>query len=130
MIVLNNLYYDYNKSSLRPGAANELDVVYGRSHEEISDHGDRAGSRIPIAGAARNTTSDCRNPGPLPPELSGQPGHPARTDHRRRVWGDPAAQPLQRRVTCTEAEHEYNRRTEILITTLDEPVEIRYEEEK
>lgn len=129
VIVLNNLYYDYNKSSLRPGAANELDVVYDLMKKyptmeiELGAHTDCRGSEKYNQRLSESRATAAKN------YLVSRGIQPAR------ITAVGYGETLLRNhcsegVTCTEAEHEYNRRTEILITTLDEPVEIRYEEEK
>ncbi|MCF8237727.1 MAG: OmpA family protein [Saprospiraceae bacterium] len=129
VIVLENLYYDYNKSSLRPGAANELDVVYDLL------------KKYPSMEIELGAHTDCRGSDKFNQRLSESRAAAAknylvsRGIQPARITAVGYGETMLRNqctegVNCTEEQHQYNRRTEILITTLDEPVEIRYEEDK
>ncbi len=129
VIVLEHLYYDYNKATLRPGAANELDVVYDLLKKyptmeiELGAHTDCRGSDKFNQRLSESRASAAKN------YLVSRGVQPAR------VTAVGYGETLLRNhctegVNCSEEQHQYNRRTEILITTLDEPVEIRYEEDK
>lgn len=127
VIVLENLYYDYNQASLRPGAANELDVVYDLMKKyptmeiELGAHTDCRGSEKFNQRLSESRAAAAKN------YLVSRGIQPAR------ITAVGYGESLLRNhcadgVTCTEEQHQYNRRTEILITTLDEPVEVQYEE--
>ncbi len=128
VIVLENLYYDYNKSSLRPGAANELDVVYDLL------------KKYPTMEIELGAHTDCRGSDKFNQRLSESRAAAAknylvsRGIQPARITAVGYGESMLRNqcsegVNCSEAQHQYNRRTEILITTLDEPVEIRYKED-
>ncbi len=125
VIVLENLYYDYDKASLRPGSANELDVVfdlmrrYPEMEIELGAHTDCRGSGNYNQRLSESRAESARN------YLIGRGIQPARIVAKG--YGESQIRnQCQEGAKCSEAEHEYNRRTEIRITRLDQPVEVRY----
>ena len=125
VIVLENIYYDFNKSSIRTGAARELDelVVMMRTYPsmmiELSSHTDsRGGSDYNLSlsqARAESAKQFLRSKG-----INGS---------RVRAVGYGESQPRNKcinGVNCTEEEHQYNRRTEVKVTSIDSPVNIRY----
>ena len=128
VIVLENLYYDYNKSSLRPGAANELDVVYDllktypTMEIELGAHTDCRGSDKFNQRLSESRAAAAKN---YLVSRGIQPGRITAVGYGETMLRNQCAEG----VNCTEEQHQYNRRTEILITTLDEPVDIRYKDD-
>lgn len=125
VIVLNNIYYDFNKSEIRKGDAAELISLanvmkqYPDLRIEMTAHTDTRGSaeynlelsrrRVESArqylvllgiGADRITVSAAGESQPRNHCLDG--------------------------VSCTEAEHQYNRRTEVRIINPAQGMEVRY----
>lgn len=129
VIVLENLYYDYNKSSLRPGAANELDVVYDLLKKyptmeiELGAHTDCRGSDKFNQRLSETRASAAKN---YLVSRGIQPARITAVGYGETILRNQCAEGVK----CTEEQHQYNRRTEILITTLDEPVDIRYKEDE
>jgi outer membrane protein OmpA-like peptidoglycan-associated protein len=125
VIVLDNLYYDYNKTTLRPGAIHELDVVYELMR------------RYPEMEIELSAHTDCRGSAPFNQRLSD-----ARAESAKNYLISRGIQPnrisasgfgesrlrnhCQDGVACSEEEHAYNRRTEIRITKLNQPVQVMY----
>jgi outer membrane protein OmpA-like peptidoglycan-associated protein len=125
VIVLENLYYDYNKSSLRPGSAAELDVVadmmrrYPEMEIELGAHTDCRGSESFNLRLSESRAESARN------YLISRGIQPARI--AAKGYGESRLRNhCKDGVTCSEEEHAVNRRTEIRITKLDSPVEVRY----
>lgn len=129
VIVLENLYYDYNKSALRPGSAAELDVVadmmkrYPEMEIELGAHTDCRGSEAFNRRLSESRAESARN------YLISRGIQPARV--RAVGFGESALRNhCKDGVTCTDEEHSINRRTEIRITRLDSPVEVKYGRKK
>jgi len=127
VIVLENIYYDFGKWNIRAGAALELDALsvllkrYPSMEIELSSHTDSRGS----------SESNL--------ELSNKRAEAAQRyliargieAKRIRPVGYGEANPRNKckdGVECTEDEHQYNRRTEVKILKIDDPVTIRYGE--
>ena len=112
--VLNNIYYDLDKSNIRPDAAIELDKVYVILHDnptlkiELSSHTDsRASDEYNMALSQRRAASAVAylvkkgiSPGRMVAKGYGE----------TRLLNKCA-----NGVPCTEAEHQLNRRTEITV---------------
>ncbi len=126
VIELENIYYDFDKHNIRPGAARTLDKVvrllrrYPSMHLELSAH------------------TDCRGTDRYNDRLSQRRAEYAINylvrkgiDARRLSsagWGENR---LRNRcadnVSCNEEEHQYNRRTEIRVTAFDRnDIRLRY----
>ncbi len=126
VIILENVYYDFDKSNIRAGAAKELEElaqlmrIYPSMEILLTAHTDIQGSEdynleLSIARAR-----------------SAEAFLVARgiNEERIKVAGRGESQPrnhCREGIKCSDAEHEYNRRTEVLITQLEEQVAIRYE---
>ena len=125
VIVLENIYYDFNKSAIRTGAARELDGLvvmmqtYSSMTIELSSHTDSRGEsdynlKLSLARA----------------ESAKQFLISKGIDRSRvRAIGYGESQPRNKcvdGVECSEEEHQYNRRTEVKVTNIDSPVNIRY----
>jgi outer membrane protein OmpA-like peptidoglycan-associated protein len=124
-IVLENIYYDFNKAYIRKGAAEELDVLRSLMHQypsmiiELSAHTDSRGTT-----EYNQTLSELRamsakeylvNKG-IAPERMTTVGYGESKPRNGCKDG----------VECTEAEHQYNRRTEVKVVKIDEAVNINY----
>lgn len=127
VIVLENIYYDFNKSAIRRGAARELDGLL-RLMEEYKSMVIRLGSH-----------TDCRGSDEYNLKLSEKRAESAKqylvdrgiAPDRVKTIGYGETQPRNRcdcrtNVDCTEAEHQYNRRTEVRIISIDEQVTVDY----
>lgn len=125
VIVLENLYYDYDKSTLRPGSAAELDVVADLMRKnpemeiELTAHTDCRGSENYNMRLSESRAFSARN------YLISRGVQPARINALG-LGESQLRNHCRDGVTCTEEEHAVNRRTEIRITRLDQPVEVRY----
>ena len=127
VIVLENIYYDFGKWNIRAGAARELDALsalmkkFPSMEIELSSHTDSRGSdefnkelSVKRAEAAHRYLV-------------------ARGVDSKRIKPLGMGEALIRNkckdgIECSEEEHQYNRRTEIKIIRIDEPVSIKYED--
>lgn len=125
VIILDNIYYDFNKSAIRQGEAGELVALaktlkqYPELTIELTSHTDTRGSAeynmelsqkrsessksyLVLLGvdASRITTKAAGESSPRNKCVNGVP--------------------------CTEAEHQYNRRTEVKITNPEKDMKIKY----
>jgi outer membrane protein OmpA-like peptidoglycan-associated protein len=127
VIVLENIYYDFNKSAIRRGAARELDGLL-RLMDQYKSMVIRLGSH-----------TDCRGSDEYNLKLSEKRAESAKQylvdrgieAERVKTIGYGETQPRNRcdcrtNVDCTEAEHQYNRRTEVRIISIDEQVTVDY----
>ena len=125
MIVLENIYYDFNKSYIRSGAARELDELllmmqqYPSMKIELVSH------------------TDCRGTDKYNQYLSQKRAESAKqyltargiASDRIQATGNGETQPRNQcvdGVECSEPEHQYNRRTEVRVTSIDDSINIRY----
>ena len=125
VIVLENLYYDYNQVTLQPGASQELDVVYDLMREhpamtvELIAHTDSRGeaayNQKLSEARARSAKNYLVSRGIQPVRITAI--GKGESQLRNGCTDD---------VRCAERDHAYNRRTEIRITNLDTAIEIRY----
>ena len=126
VIVLENLYYDFDKSAIRSGAARELDALvelmraYPSMEVEMIAHTDsRGGEDYNLDLSLRRAESArkylIRN---------------SIAEARIKAFGYGESQ-LRNDCydgrDCSEDEHSYNRRTEVRITKIDEPVKVQYQ---
>jgi len=126
VLVLENIYYDFDKYNIRAGAAQELKSlaqlmrIYPSMEISLTAHTDARGS------------TDYNL------ELSQKRARAAKTflvnrgiaDNRIKTNGmgeNQLRNACADGVKCSELEHQYNRRTEVMISRLDENVAIRYE---
>jgi outer membrane protein OmpA-like peptidoglycan-associated protein len=125
VIVLENIYYDFNKSSIRTGAARELEELvmmmqtYPSMIIELSSHTDSRG------GNDYNLTLSKARAESAKQFLRSKGIDSARV----RAIGYGESQPRNKcvdGVKCSEEEHQFNRRTEVKVTSIDSPVNIRY----
>jgi outer membrane protein OmpA-like peptidoglycan-associated protein len=125
VIVLNNIYYDFNKSSIRVGAARELDELaeimkrYPDMEVELVSHTDSRGNR-----KYNQELSERRSRSAMEYLVANGVGK-----DRIKATGKGESQIRNRckdGVDCEEEEHQFNRRTEVRVTRIDAPVDFRY----
>jgi outer membrane protein OmpA-like peptidoglycan-associated protein len=126
-IVLNNIYYDYNKSSIRVGAEEELDALarimknFPSMKIELSAHTDSRGGELYNLKLSLRRAESAKEylvaKGIVGERIQAIGYGESRI--RNRCTDD---------VECTDKEHQYNRRTEIKIVELDKQVDIRHKE--
>ncbi len=125
VIVLNNIYYDFNKSEIRKGDAAELISLanvmkqYPDLRIEMTAHTDTRGSAEYNLELSRRRVESAR-------QYLVVLGIGA---DRIAVSAAGEAQPRNHcldGVPCTEAEHQYNRRTEVRIINPAQGMEVRY----
>lgn len=129
VIVLENIYYDFDKYFIRKGAAEELDALaqlmkkYPSMEVQLIAHTDSQGDddynlelSVKRADSARRYL--------IQKGIAGYRieayGHGEQDIRNRCVNG----------VDCSDEEHQYNRRMEVKVMRIDEPVEVEYDEGK
>ncbi len=125
VIVLDKIYYDFNKSTIRTGAARELDELvsimqrYPSMQIELISHTDSRG------GADYNQVLSLRRAESAKRYLVSRGIASSRIialgfgeSQLRNGCGDGSS--------CSEEEHQYNRRTEVRVTRIDEAVRVEY----
>ena len=127
VIVLENLYYDFNKSAIRAGEARELEAL------------SKLMKRYPSMEIELGAHTDCRGTIPYNLKLSLRRAESAKqflvqrgiSANRIKAIGFGEAFPrndcnCDNGRECPETEHEFNRRTEVKVIRIDEPIEIGY----
>ena len=125
VIVLENIYYDFNKSSIRTGSAKELDGLvelmnrYPSMEIELLSHTDsRGGTRYNMQLSKKRAASAKRYI--VSRGIDSQ---------RISAIGKGETEPRNHCTDgkkCSEDEFEFNRRTEVKVVRIDEPVRIQY----
>lgn len=124
-IVLDKIYYDFNKSSIRKGAARELEGLssimksYPSMEIELMSHTDSRGTTEYNMNLSRRRAESAKR------------YLVSRGVEARRIvaLGMGESQPrngCSDGVACNEEEHQYNRRTEVRVVRINESVEVRY----
>ncbi len=125
VIVLENIFYDFNKSHIRSGAARELSELlsvmqaYPSLKIEMSSH------------------TDCRGKTSYNRSLSERRAQSAKdylvsrgiASHRIEARGYGESMPRKdcgSCESCSEEDHQYNRRTEVKVLSIDNGVEVQY----
>ena len=125
VIVLNNIYYDFDKSFIRQGAAHELDDLYvvlstyPSIRVELSSHTDSRGSEAYNLKLSQERAASAKEylvARGIDPDRIEAVGYGEK--QLRNDCTDTA--------NCSEAEHQFNRRTEVKILKIDEPVRVQY----
>jgi len=127
VIVLENIYYDFNKSAIRSGAARELDALvqlmkaYPSMEVELYSHTDSRGD------------NDYNEKLSLERAISAKSYLEGRGIQAKRIkaFGLGESQIRNQCINgaeCDDAAHEFNRRTEVKISKLNADVDIRYKE--
>lgn len=125
IIVLENIYYDFNKSAIRKGDARELESLVSLMRQ------------YPSMKIDLTAHTDSRGTAEYNMDLSLQRANSAKqflvtrgiASNRINAFGMGETQVRNHcldGVNCDENEHQYNRRTEVKITHLDESVEVKY----
>jgi outer membrane protein OmpA-like peptidoglycan-associated protein len=129
VLILEHIYYDFNKSAIRTGDARELEslasmlIKYPAMTIELESHTDSRGTE------EYNLELSERRGASVKEFLI------ARGVATERVLLKPMGESQLRNgcqdgIICSEEEHQKNRRTEIRILTVDPHVEIRYSDQK
>ncbi len=128
VIVIDNIYYDFNKSEIRKGDASELNALaailkqYPDLTIELTSHTDTRGTAEYNMELSRRRSESSKSylvlrgvaAGRIITKAAGE------SQPRNKCLDD---------VPCTEEEHQYNRRTEVRITNPAQGMEIRYKGE-
>jgi outer membrane protein OmpA-like peptidoglycan-associated protein len=127
VIVLNNIYYDFDKSFIRKGAAHELDDLYNVLNAypsirvELSSHTDSRGTddyNLKLSQKRAESAKEYLVSRGISENRIEAVGHGEK--QLRNECDDNAR--------CSEAEHQFNRRTEVKILKIDEPVRVQYKD--
>jgi len=125
VIALENIYYDFNKSSIRRGSTPDLDALvklmqtYPSMEIEMTAHTDSRGSKdynLQLSLKRAESAKQYLISHDIDPE-------------RIRAFGYGESQPRNHcieGIECSESEHQYNRRTEVKITKIDEAIKVQY----
>ena len=125
VIVLENIYYDFDKSAIRSGAARELDELvsimsrYGSMVVELSSHTDSRGSTAYNDKLSKARAESAKR------YLVARGISPSRISTQGLGESTPRNQ-CSNGVKCSEEEHQYNRRTEVRVVSIREAVRVEY----
>ena len=127
VIVLENIYYDFNKSAIRTGAARELDALatlmkqFPSMEIEMVAHTDSRGSEEYNLKLSLKRAESAKR------YLVSQ-GIEAKRIRALGYGESKLRNDCADGVNCSEEEHQYNRRTEVRVARLDAPVRLKYQE--
>jgi len=125
VIVFDKIYYDFNKSAIRTGAARELDEAvrimqtYPSINIELSSHTDTRGGNAynqKLSNARAESAKRFMVARGVAPSRIRTVGMGENQLRNRCADG----------VNCTEEEHQYNRRTEFKVVSIQENVRVEY----
>ena len=126
VLVLENIYYEFDKSAIRAGAAEELDALvalmrqYPTMEIDLIAHTDARGA------APYNKELSTRRANSAKQYLVSQGISPNRIEAKG--FGESQLRnDCKSDAGCDEAGHAYNRRTEVRVTGLSDEVQVRYE---
>jgi outer membrane protein OmpA-like peptidoglycan-associated protein len=125
IIVLENIYYDFNKSAIRLGEARELDALVSLMYQfpsmeiELTAYTDSRGSE------EYNLDLSVKRAESAKEYLIGK-GISANRVKAVGMGESKLRNNCKDDVPCTEQEHQYNRRTEVRISKMDEDFNIQY----
>lgn len=125
IIVLENVYYDFNKSAIRAGAAEELDALvtlmqeYPSMEVELMAHTDARGDAAYNRSLSRERAISAK-------DYLSRAGIATERIKARGMGEVAIRNHCENGVECTDKEHEYNRRTEVRVTKFSENSGIRY----
>ncbi|MBK8489918.1 MAG: OmpA family protein [Saprospirales bacterium] len=125
IIVLENIYYDFNKSAIRTGEARELDALV------------KLMQQFPSMEIELTAHTDSRGSADYNMDLSTKRAESAKdylvekgiTANRIKAYGlgeSKLRNNCKDGVDCSEQEHQYNRRTEVRISNIEEDVNVKY----
>ena len=126
-IVLDKIYYDFNKSAIRKGAAEELEGLasimrqYPSMSIELISHTDSRGTSSYNMTLSRRRAESAKRY-LMAKGISGD---------RINAQGYGESEPrngCKDGVACSEEEHQYNRRTEVRVVRIDEGVQVQYDD--
>ena len=127
VIVLENIYYDFNQYIIRKGAGRDLDALaqlmkqYPSMEIELIAHTDSRGTEQYNLDLSLKRAESAKR-------YLVQKGI---SDDRIRAFGYGESQIRNRctdGVECSDEEHQFNRRTEVKVVRIDEPVRVEYGE--
>ncbi len=127
VIVLEKIYYDFNQYIIRKGAGRDLDALaqlmkqYPSMEIELIAHTDSRGNEQYNLDLSLKRAESAKR-------YLMQKGI---SESRMRAFGYGESQIRNRctnGVDCTEEEHQFNRRTEVKVVRIDEPVKVEYRE--
>lgn len=128
VLILENIYYDFNKSAIRTGDARELESLaammkkYPDMTIELLSHTDSRGTEEYNMELAERRGVSVR-------EFLMSRGVAASRVQLKPMGESQLRNACKDGVQCTDEEHQKNRRTEIRILTVDPQVEIRYSDQ-
>lgn len=127
VIILENIYYDFNQYIIRKGAARDLDAMaqlmlqYPSMEVELIAHTDSRGNETYNQELSLKRAESAKSY-LIRKGIAGE---------RIKAFGYGESQ-LRNHcvdgVECTDEEHQYNRRTEVKVVRIDEPVKVQYDE--
>ena len=129
VIELQNIYYDFGKSTIRSGAARDLDALvalmrkYPSMEIELISHTDSRGSTSFNQNLSLKRAESAKN------YISSR----GISRNRIKAFGygeDELRNHCEDGVKCEENEHEFNRRTEVRIAKIDKTVKVNYKVRK
>ena len=124
-IVLENIYYDFNKSAIRAGAAAELDALVTLMQQnpsmevELTAHTDARGDAAYNRSLSRERAIAAK-------DYLSRKGIAAQRIRARGMGEVAIRNHCENDVKCSDKDHEYNRRTEVRVTKLSENIGVRY----
>jgi outer membrane protein OmpA-like peptidoglycan-associated protein len=125
VFVMENIYYDFNKSAIRAGEARDLEAMaklmktYPSMEIELGAHTDVRGTEAYNLQLSLKRAESAK-------QFLVERGIAA---NRVKAFGYGEAYPRNRcteGVDCSEEEHQYNRRTEVKVVRIDEPIQFDY----
>ena len=125
IIILENVYYDFNKSAIRAGAAEELDALvtlmqqYPSMEVELMAHTDARGDAAYNRSLSRERANSAK-------DYLSRKGIDASRIKARGMGEVAIRNHCENGVECDDKEHEYNRRTEVRVTKFEENVGVQY----
>ena len=129
VIVLENIYYDFNKSYIRAGAAEELEELLSMMNRfpsmiiELSSHTDSRGSE------KYNRQLSMKRAESAMQYLTAR-GIDANRVQALGYGESNLRNHCANNIECSEEEHQYNRRTEVKVVNLDGSVHVQYSNKK
>ncbi len=125
IIILNDIYYDFGKSAIRKGAARDLELIVDMMN------------KFPSMMIELGAYTDSRGEADFNMQLSLRRSESAKNflvqrgvqPHRIKTFGYGESRlrnHCKNGVDCSEEEHAYNRRTEIKVIKIDEPIRFEY----
>lgn len=126
-IVLDNIYYDFNKSAIQRGAALELEQLsrlmkeYPSMKIQLSAHTDARGTNAYNLELSERRAFSAK-------DFLVSRGISAKRITTVAKGESEIRNKCKDSVPCTESQHRFNRRTEVQVLEIDAPVQIKYKE--